>query len=45
MKKKISAYLRRSQFILGLVRSGRGLARDLQVLVWLAERDKKIANY
>jgi predicted SAM-dependent methyltransferase len=39
------AFLKRSQFIIGLVRSLRGLKRDARVLVWLAKRNRQITAY
>jgi predicted SAM-dependent methyltransferase len=39
------AYLKRSQFILGLARALRGLARDMRILVWLVKRNGRIADY
>lgn len=37
--------LKRSQFLVGLVKALRGLARDIRVLVWLVKRNGKIADY
>ena len=42
---KARAYLKRSQFIVGLNGTLRGLTRDLRVLGWLIERRSKIASY
>jgi predicted SAM-dependent methyltransferase len=39
------ATLKRSQFILGQYRALRGLTMDMRVLVWLAKRKAKIAEY
>lgn len=45
MNKTTVAYLKRSQFIVGLARAYRGLARDMHVLLWLAKRNRPIAEY
>jgi predicted SAM-dependent methyltransferase len=45
MKATTVNYLKRSQFIVGLARASRGLARDMRVLVWLAKRNGQIADY
>jgi len=40
-----AAKLKNSEFLVGLVRALRGLARDVRVLVWLATRNRKITHY
>jgi predicted SAM-dependent methyltransferase len=45
MTTKTASYLKRSQFIVGLVRAFRGLIRDIRVLVWLVKRNGQIADY
>jgi predicted SAM-dependent methyltransferase len=40
-----SGALRRSQFVVGLAKALRGLARDLRVLVWLVKRNRRIEDY
>jgi predicted SAM-dependent methyltransferase len=42
---KLALHLKRSHFIAGLIKTLRGLVRDLHVLFWLANRAKEIANY
>ena len=37
--------LRRSHFILGIAKTARGLGTDICVVVWLARREAKIAEY
>jgi predicted SAM-dependent methyltransferase len=37
--------LKRSEFIVGSAKALRGLIRDVRVLVWLAKRNSKIADY
>ena len=44
MNKTTVAHLKRSQFIVGLARAYRGLAGDMRVLVWLATRNRLIAE-
>jgi predicted SAM-dependent methyltransferase len=39
------ADLKRSQFVVGMVRALRGLIRDARVLVWIVKRKSKIAVY
>jgi predicted SAM-dependent methyltransferase len=39
------SYLKQSQLIVGLVRSVRGLTRDMRVIVWLVKRKSRIADY
>ena len=39
------ARLKGSQFIVGLVRALRGLRRDIDVLLWIAQRKQRIAIY
>ena len=45
MKSATVAYFKRSHFILGSVRTWRGLKRDVLVLSWLAKRNGQIAAY
>ena len=40
-----AAKLKNSEFLVGLVRAFRGLARDVRVLIWLATRNRKITHY
>jgi len=40
-----AAKLKNSEFLVGLVRAFRGLARDVRVLIWLAIRNRKITHY
>lgn len=42
---KLVAQMKRSQFIVGLVRSMRGLVSDVRVVVWLVKRKSKIADH
>jgi predicted SAM-dependent methyltransferase len=42
---KLAAHLKRSQFVVGLAKAFRGLVGDMLVLVWLINRNDKIADY
>ncbi len=42
---KLVKHLKRSQFIVGVVRTLRGLRGDLQVVVWRSKRNSRIAAY
>ena len=44
-KQAVLASLKRSEFIVGLVRALRGLTRDMRVLVWTAKRKRMISRY
>jgi len=45
MRAKFRTNLKSSQFMVEMVRAGRGLARDMHVLACLAQRQGKIARY
>jgi predicted SAM-dependent methyltransferase len=40
-----AGYLKRSQFLRGMVNATRGLTRDMRVLVWLVKRNGRIGDY
>jgi predicted SAM-dependent methyltransferase len=42
---RMRALLKRSEFIVGIAKVLRGLIRDTQVLIWLAAREGKVAEY
>ena len=45
MDSTTSAYLKRSRFIVGVVRASRGLVQDVRTLAWLLKRKGQIADY
>ena len=45
MSKPTVAYLKHSQFVVGLAKASRGLARDMRVLAWLSKRNRQIVDY
>jgi predicted SAM-dependent methyltransferase len=45
LARTITAHIKRSQFAVGAVKTFRGLAADARVLVWLAARKRRIADY
>ena len=45
MNPAAKAYLKRSQFIVGLAQAFRGLTRDMRVLVWVVTRKGLMAGY
>ena len=45
MDKTAAAYLKRSQFVVGLAKALRGLTGDLRVISWLAKRKLQIRKY
>lgn len=44
-RQNVVAFLKCSQFVVGVARAMRGLVRDVRVLAWVGNRKRAIANY